>query len=385
MEIRCPHCNQVFDLSEDAANHIREQIRTKEFNKELDDKVKMLKENSVSDTKSQVNEAILQEREKYEKKLEKSNKESSDLRLQVEKMKAQMDALEEKKDLELEKTKLEVSKSYQDKISDMEATLKATNSELEYFKDLKAKMSTKMVGETLEQHCEIEFNKIRMAAFPKAQFGKDNEVSKETGSKGDYIFREYDENGVEIISIMFEMKNEMQTTTTKHKNEHFFKELDKDRKEKKCEYAVLVSLLEADNELYNQGIVDVSYEYDKMYVIRPQMFIPIITILRNAALNSLSYKKELVQYQNEHLDAKRFEENLNDFKVSFSKNFDIASRKYEEAIDEIDKTIDHLQKVKAALTSSGNQLRLANNKATDLSIKKLTKNCPSIRAEFSED
>lgn len=249
-----------------------------------------------------------------------------------------------------------------------------------FYKDFKAKQSTKMVGESLEQHCEIQFNEIRATAFPRAQFGKDNDAR--SGSKGDYIYREYDEHGTEIISIMFEMKNENDETATKKKNEHFFKELDKDRTEKKCEYAILVSLLEADNELYNNGIVDVSYAYEKMYVIRPQFFIPMISLLRNAAMNSLQYKQELALTREQNIDIAHFEEDLEEFKSAFARNYDLASRKFQTAIDEIDKTITHLEKTKAALLSSENNLRLANNKADDLTVKKLTRNNPTMRAKF---
>jgi len=253
--------------------------------------------------------------------------------------------------------------------------------EIERIRDFKARQSTKMVGESLEQHCEIEFNKLRPTAFRNAYFEKDNDAK--TGSKGDFIFRE-EQDGVEFISIMFEMKNEMDTTATKHKNEDFFKELDKDRNEKKCEYAVLVSLLEQDNELYNTGIVDVSYRYDKMYVIRPQYFIPLITLLRNAALNSVAYKKELAVVRNQNVDVTNFEEKLLDFQAKFSSNYIAASNKFQTAIDEIDKTIDHLQKVKDALLGSERQLRLANDKAQDLSVKKLTRGNPTMQAKFAE-
>ena len=251
-----------------------------------------------------------------------------------------------------------------------------------YYKDMKAKLSTKMVGETLEQHCETEFNKLRATAFQNAYFEKDND--SKTGSKGDYIYREHDDAGNEIISIMFEMKNENDTTSTKHKNEDFLRELDKDRLEKKCEYAVLVTLLEADSELYNTGIVDVSHKYPKMYVIRPQFFIPIITLLRNAALNSLKYKSELALVKAQNVDITNFEDNMNTFKEGFAKNYDLASRKFKTAIDEIDKTIDHLQKTKDALLSSENNLRLANNKAEDLTIKRLTRGNPTMAEKFAE-
>ena len=260
--------------------------------------------------------------------------------------------------------------------------LRAKDEQIEYYKDFKARQSTKMVGESLEQHCLTQFNSIRMTAFPTAYFEKDNDAR--SGSKGDFIFRESAEDGTEFISIMFEMKNEMDETATKHKNEDFFKELDKDRREKGCEYAVLVSLLEIDNELYNNGIVDVSYRYEKMYVIRPQFFIPIITLLRNAALRSLAYRQKLEAVRSQQIDVSNFEANMHAFKEGFARNYRLASEKFKTAIDEIDKTIAHLQKTRDALLSSENNLRLANNKAEDLSIKKLTKNAPSVRAMFDE-
>ena len=263
-----------------------------------------------------------------------------------------------------------------------EEKLKMKEDQIAYYRDLKARQSTKMIGETLEQHCAIEFNRLRATAFRNAYFEKDNDAR--TGSKGDFIFREFDEEGTEFISIMFEMKNEADETATKHKNEDFLKELDKDRKEKNCEYAVLVSLLEADNELYNGGIVDMSHRYPKMYVVRPQFFIPIITLLRNAAMNSLQYKKELATIKNQNIDISHFEEDMNDFKEKFARNYRIASEKFKKAIEEIDKTIDHLQKTKEALLSSENNLRLANNKAEDVSIKRLTRNNPTMQAKFAE-
>ena len=262
-----------------------------------------------------------------------------------------------------------------------EEKLKMKDEQIEYYKDFKARQSTKMIGESLEQHCLNQFNALRMTAFPNAYFEKDNDAR--TGSKGDFIFREA-ADGVEFISIMFEMKNEMDETATKHKNEDFLKELDKDRREKKCEYAVLVSLLEIDNELYNNGIVDMSYRYEKMYVIRPQFFIPMITLLRNAALNSLQYRRELELARHQQVDILRFEENMNTFKEGFARNYRIASERFKTAIDEIDKTITHLQKTKDALLASENNLRLANHKAEDLSIKRLTKNAPSVKAMFDE-
>lgn len=260
--------------------------------------------------------------------------------------------------------------------------LKNKDEMIAYYKDMKAKLSTKMVGETLEQHCEIEFNKLRATAFQNAYFEKDNDAR--SGSKGDYIYRESDDAGTEIISIMFEMKNEGDETATKHKNEDFLRELDKDRREKNCEYAVLVTLLESDSELYNSGIVDVSHKYPKMYVIRPQFFIPIITLLRNAALNSLQYKSELALVKSQNIDITNFEDNMNNFKEGFARNYDLASRKFQTAIDGIDKTIAQLQKTKDALLSSENNLRLANQKAEDLTIKRLTRGNPTMAAKFAE-
>ena len=263
-----------------------------------------------------------------------------------------------------------------------ENELKSKDEMIAYYKDMKARLSTKMVGETLEQHCEIEFEKLRATAFQRAEFGKDNDAS--SGSKGDYIYRETDEHGTEIISIMFEMKNENETTSTKKRNDDFLKELDKDRREKKCEYAVLVSLLEADNDLYNNGIVDKSHAYEKMYVIRPQFFIPMITLLRNAAFNSLKYKQELALVREQNIDITNFEESMETFKQGFSRNYDLASRKFSDAIDGIDKTIKQLEKTKQSLLSSENNLRLANDKAQDLTIKKLTRNNPTMAEKFKE-
>ena len=285
------------------------------------------------------------------------------------------------KDTEKQLGEESLKREYEAKLKHKDEQLKEKDEQIDYYKDFKARQSTKMVGESLEQHCLTQFNSLRMTAFPTAYFEKDNDAK--SGSKGDFIFRESME-GTEFISIMFEMKNEMDETATKHKNEDIFKELDKDRREKKCESAVLVSLLEMDNELYNNGIVDVSYRYEKMYVIRPQFFIPMITLLRNAALNSLKYRQELEAAKNQQLDIANFEENMNAFKQGFGRNYEIASKKFKTAIDEIDKTINHLQKTKDALLSSENQLRLANNKAEDLSIKKLTKNAPSVRKMFEE-
>ena len=283
---------------------------------------------------------------------------------------------------ELNKTKYEAELKEKSLKESHRLELKQKDETIEYYKDLKSHQSTKMLGETLEQHCEIEFNRLRATGFTGAYFEKDNDAK--TGSKGDYIFKDFSEDGVEYISIMFEMKNQMDTTATKKKNEDFFKELDKDRREKNCEYAVLVSMLESDSELYNSGIVDVSYKYPKMYVIRPQFFIPIITLLRNAAKNSIEYKRELMIAKNQSIDITNFESEMIAFQKGFEKNFTDASNRFKDAIDEIDKSIDHLQKIKDALTKSENHLRLANDKAQDLSIKKLTKNSPSIRAKLEE-
>ena len=303
--------------------------------------------------------------------VEKKNEELSQKTSEIADLKGEL----KNKETESRLNEKSLKEQYEDK-------LRLKDEQIEYYKDFKARQSTKMIGESLEQHCLTQFNSIRMTAFPNAYFEKDND--SKTGSKGDFIYRECGEDGTEFISIMFEMKNEADTTATKHKNEDFFKELDKDRNEKGCEYAILVSLLEIDNELYNNGIVDVSYRYPKMYVIRPQFFIPMITLLRNAAQNSLHYRQELQLVRNQQVDILHFEENMNAFKEGFARNYRLASEKFATAIEEIDKTIDHLQKTKAALLSSENNLRLANNKADELSIKKLTKNAPAVKAMFDE-
>lgn len=332
---------------------------------------------------------IRQEKETHEKEIEKLREQLKKEEEKNQKLQAKLDSSEDKKTIAV----MEAVKKVEDEKKDLETQLtqekdrekillEQKDEQIAYYKDLKTKMSTKMVGETLEQHCEIQFNQLRATAFRNAYFEKDNDAR--TGSKGDYIYRETDANGVEVISIMFEMKNEMDETATKHKNEDFYKELDKDRREKNCEYAVLVSMLESDSELFNAGIVDVSYKYDKMYVVRPQCFIPIITLLRNAAMNALSYKQELTVVRNQNIDISNFEENLMNFKDNFGRNYDIAHTHFDKAIDEIDKTIDHLQKVKRELQGSDNQLRIANNKVDDISIKKLTKDNPTMQAMFEE-
>ena len=284
------------------------------------------------------------------------------------------------KDLEKELSERSLKEQFDEKLKSKDIIIKYKDEEIDRVKEMKAKLSTKMVGETLEQHCEIEFNKLRATAFQNVYFEKDND--SRSGSKGDFIYREVDESGNEIISIMFEMKNEADQTATKKRNEDFFRELDKDRTEKRCEYAVMVSLLEAENEFYNTGIVDVSHRFEKMYVVRPQFFIPIITLLRNAAMNSLKYKKEIALMRNQNIDITNFEEKIDIFKQGFAKNYELASRQFKTAVDEIDKTISHLQKTKDALLSSVNNLRLANNKAEDLTIKKLTYGNPTMKAKF---
>ena len=362
---------------------------------------------AISEALEKKNQEISKGEKEHSENLMKKEAEISALDQKITELQAKLDAGEttmklavaeavEKKNEELSQKTSEIAdlkgelknKETESRLSEKslkeqyEEKLKLKDEQIEYYKDFKARQSTKMIGESLEQHCLTQFNSIRMTAFPNAYFEKDND--SRTGSKGDFIYRECGEDGTEFISIMFEMKNEADMTATKHKNEDFFKELDKDRNEKGCEYAILVSLLEIDNELYNNGIVDVSYKYPKMYVIRPQFFIPMITLLRNAAQNSLHYRQELQIVRNQQVDILHFEENMNAFKEGFARNYRLASEKFATAIEEIDKTIDHLQKTKAALLSSENNLRLANNKADELSIKKLTKNAPTVKAMFEE-
>ncbi len=394
-EIKCPNCGKTFKIDETSYADISRQIRDAEFNQELESRLHSMEEINRVKAESSLNAA----RSEYLKLKTEKEAEVSELKLKLKSLEEKVETEKAlavsnatsklEKDLSSLENELRLKES-EAKTKEIttkdkyESALKLKDEEIERLKDLKARLSTKMVGETLEQHCENEFNRLRPTAFKNAYFEKDNSVSKTSGSKGDFIYRESDESGTEIISIMFEMKNENETTSTKHKNEHFFKELDKDRKEKNCEYAVLVSLLEADSELYNAGIVDVSHRYDKMYVIRPQFFIPIITLLRNAALNSLKYKAELAEVKNQNLDITHFEEDMNAFKTAFARNYRLASDKFKNAIEEIDKTIDHLQKIKDSLLSSENNLRLANNKADDLSIKKLTRNNPTMQEKFRE-
>ena len=403
-EIKCPKCGEIFQVDESGYAELLSQVRNEAFEDELHKRARELEEKNKNDIKM----AQMEQEKSYNAALTNKDKALADKDMEIQQLKNKIEMNDSEKKLAINEAVNDKDKELAEKEAEIiklksqidnqktESALKEKNLEenyknqlklkddqIEYYKDFKARQSTKMVGESLEQHCQNQFNSIRMTAFPKAQFGKDNEVSA-SGSKGDFIFRESDEEGTEFISIMFEMKNEMDTTATKHKNEDFFKELDKDRQEKGCEYAVLVSLLEIDNDFYNNGIVDVSYEYPKMYVIRPQFFIPMITLLRNAALNSLQYQKELAIVKNQQLDLVNFESNMQDFKDAFGKNYRLASEKFQTAIEEIDKTIDHLEKVKKALLSSENNLRLANNKAEDLSIKKLTKNAPSVKQMFDE-
>lgn len=388
-EIKCPKCGEVFEVNEVSYAAILKQVRDQEFDKEIRQREKAFE----NDKENAVEIAIAKKASEKEREIANKNTEIEKLKgeLQISQLNADMavkTAVQEKETEIIElKSKLDRINGEQELEKQSikqkyEAELKFKDEEIERYKDFKARLSTKMVGESLEQHCEIEFNKLRATGFQNAYFEKDNDAK--SGSKGDFIFREFSPDGVEFISIMFEMKNQNETTATKHKNEDFFKELDKDRREKNCEYAVLVSLLEEDSELYNSGIVDVSYRYEKMYVIRPQFFIPLITLLRNAALNSLQYKRELSVIRNQNIDITHFEEDMNDFKEKFGRNFRLASEKFQKAIDEIDKTIDHLQKTKEALLSSENNLRLANNKAEELSIKRLTKNNPTMQQKIQE-
>ena len=417
-EIICPNCKKAFKVDEAGFADILKQVRDHQFEEELEKRLKLAdneKENAIK-----LAEATL--KNKMQEDLAKKDKESLELKAKTEKdfadqlakketelasAKSKLENAETEKKLsvteavqkiekerdafanevknkELEKVNLESSlkQQFATELKTKDDIIKMKDEEITLRKDMKLKLSTKMIGETLEQHCETEFNKLRATAFQNAYFEKDNNSS--SGSKGDFIYRENDEHGNEIISIMFEMKNESDTTASKKRNEDFFKELDKDRNEKKCEYAVLVSLLEAESEYYNTGIVDVSHKFTKMYVVRPQFFIPIITLLRNASMNSMQYKAELSLMKNQNIDITNFEENINSFKVGFAKNYDLASRQFKTAIDEIDKTMDHLQKTKDALLASVNNLRLANNKAEDLTIKKLTNGNPTMKAKFDE-
>lgn len=388
-EIICPHCKKAFKIDEAGFADILKQVRDHTFEKELHDRITLLERDKESAVK------LAEEKTKNELQTESAKKDA-----EIAKLVAKLDSAKTEKELALtqainkiEKERDELANKLQNKdienkllessLKDKHANeIKTKDEMIAYYKDMKAKLSTKMVGETLEQHCEYEFNRLRATAFPNAYFEKDNDSS--TGSKGDYIYRETDEASNEIISIMFEMKNEGDETATKKRNEDFLKELDKDRIEKKCEYAVLVSLLEADNELYNGGIVDVSHKYPKMYVVRPQFFIPIITLLRNAAMNSMQYKSELAIVKAQNIDITNFEESLETAKNAFARNYDLAGKKFVTAIDGIDKTIKQLEKTKEALLSSENNFRLANDKLQQTTVKRLTKNNPTMQAKFDE-
>ncbi|NQV19377.1 MAG: DUF2130 domain-containing protein [Armatimonadetes bacterium] len=415
-EIICPNCKKVFKVDEAGYADILKQVRDHQFEEELQKRLNLAENEKINAVK--LAEANL--KNSLQEDLAKKDKEISELKAKNERelaeqlakkeseiadMKSKIQNAEIEKKLTVTEAIKEIEKERDDLANDLknketekqllekslnekfsaelktkDDIIKLKDEEIALRKDMKLKLSTKMIGETLEQHCEAEFNKLRATGFQNAYFEKDND--SRSGSKGDFIYRETDESGNEIISIMFEMKNEGDETATKKRNEDFFKELDKDRTEKKCEYAVLVSLLEAESELYNAGIVDVSHKFSKMYVVRPQFFIPIITLLRNAALNSMKYKAELSLIRNQNVDITNFEEKINTFKEGFARNYELASRKFKTAIDEIDKTISHLQKTKDALLSSENNLRLANNKADDLTIKKLTRGNPTMKAKF---
>ncbi|HOH84698.1 MAG TPA: DUF2130 domain-containing protein [Bacteroidales bacterium] len=417
-EIICPNCKKVFKVDEAGFAEILKQVRDHQFEEELKNRLNLAEKekinavklaeanlrNSLQDALAQKDKEIIEMKARNERdlttKLAQKEAEIAQMKSAIEKSAIEtkltinqaVQKIEKERDelanlvknKETEKALLEKSltEKFSSALKTKDDIIKMKDEEIALRKDLKVRLSTKMIGETLEQHCETEFNKLRATGFQKAYFEKDNDAR--SGSKGDYIYRETDDTGNEIISIMFEMKNEGDETATKKKNEDFFRELDKDRNEKKCEYAVLVTLLEAENELYNAGIVDVSHKFPKMYVVRPQFFIPIITLLRNAALNSMRYKAELALVKNQNIDITNFEENIRIFKEGFARNYELASRKFQTAIEEIDKTIDHLQKTKEALLSSENNLRLANNKAEDLTIKKLTRGNPTMTAKFEE-
>lgn len=415
-EVKCPNCKEVFKVDDSVYSDIVKQVRDQQFQDEINNRLaiaekekqsavelteskiksvfkellaqkdqeinnlKLKSKDELVDEVSKKQEEIRQLQSKLENAETQKKLELSDAIRVIEKQKDRLENDLKAKDTEKELLEKSLKEKFNDKLAHKDETLRLKEEEIERLKDYKQKLSTKMVGETLEQHCEIEFNKLRATAFQNAYFEKDNNAS--AGTKGDYIFKETDQQDNEIVSIMFEMKNENDETATKKKNEDFFAKLDKDRREKGCEYAVLVTLLEADNDLYNTGIVDVSYKYEKMYVIRPQFFIPMITLLRNAGMKSLEYKAELSIIRTQNIDITNFEDKINDFKTGFARNYDLASRKFMTAISEIDKTISHLEKTKAALLSSENNLRLANNKADDLTIKKLTNNNPTMKEKF---
>ena len=394
-EIICPSCKKAFEIDQAGFSDIVKQVRDHQFDKELKilvGQAEKEKENAVKLAEADLRKITQDEIAKKDREIielqAKSNNTELEKKISVSEAiktieKERDDLANNVKIAALEKQNLENSlrQQFSTELKTRDEIIQYKDDEIARVKDMKLKLSTKMLGESLEQYCEIEFNKIRSTAFQNAYFEKDNDSS--SGSKGDFIYREFDDADNEIISIMFEMKNEADQTAAKKKNEDFFKELDKDRTEKKCEFAVLVSVLEDESDLYN-GITDVSYKYPKMYVVRPQFFIPIITLLRNAAMSSLKYKAELALVKNQSIDITNFENSINEFKTGFAKNYDLASRQFNTAINEIDKTIDHLQKTKEALLSSVNNLRLANNKSDDLTIKKLTKGNPTMTAKFDD-
>ena len=388
-EIICPHCEKAFKIDEAGYSDILKQVRNKEFEKDLHERLELAESEkyaAVELAKATIANELILETSKKDAEIErlKSEMNASETNKKMAVMEAVNDLVKERDDLarDLETKNTEQQLLEKTLTERYQEDLKAKDEQIAFYRDLKAKLSTKMVGETLEIHCETEFNQLRATGFPRAYFEKDNDAS--SGSKGDYIFKDFDEAGTEFISIMFEMKNEGDETATKKKNEDFFKELDKDRIEKKCEYAVLVSLLEAESDLYNTGIVDVSHRYNKMYVIRPQFFIPMITLLRNAALNSLNFKTELAIIRAQNIDITKFEEDLSEAKDYFAKNYDLANRKFQDAIGEIDKAIRALENTKTALLGSEKNLKLANSRAEDLSIRKLTKGNPTMAAKFAE-
>lgn len=402
-EIKCPHCQTVFKIDDESYYEILQQIKTEEFDKERavleqkyeselrlqKEKWKMEMEMLKQDARSKEKDWMMQEERLKNKLMQEKEKEMrsmqekiTDLENQIQLSKAQADLENEKKAHQFEREKEDMERSKQELINKYTLELKSKDEMIAYYKDMKLRLSTKMLGETLEQHCENQFNQLRATGFQNSYFEKDNDASM--GSKGDYIFKEFDEEGNEIISIMFEMKNEADQTATKKTNESFLKELDKDRNQKHCEYAVLVSLLEPESELYNSGIVDMSHRYEKMYVIRPQFFIPMITILRNAALKNVQIRKELAAVREQNIDITHFEEKMMDFKEGFLKNVDLASRKFQSAVDEIDKTILHLQKVRENLLASDRQLHIANKKVDNLSIRSLTYKNPTMQKMFKD-
>ena len=406
-EIQCPHCGKAFTIDEAGYAAILQQVRDREFNQELarqtESAVKLSaaeKDAAIAELKSKLDAAEVQKTLAVREAADRQQEEIRALRdrltaaeaektlaVQAAERKAEQARFEKDRELlelhaALEKQEAEFRLQKQQSDTEQALILKQKDEEIAFYRDMKARMSTKMVGETLEQHCEIEFNRLRAAAFPNAYFEKDNDAR--TGTKGDYIFRDYDSDGMEYISVMFEMKNEMDTTATKHRNEDFLKKLDKDRTEKGCEYAVLVTLLEAESELYNTGIVDMSYRYPKMYVIRPQFFIPLISLLRNAAQASLDYRRQLVAVQNQNVDVENFNHQLQDFKERFSRDYRLASERFSDAIDEIDKSIARLQKVKEALLKSGEHLRHADAKAEELTVKRLTKGNETMKELFRD-